>query len=166
MPNANGSSQRVVLIAGAALVIALVAFSVLRSTHTPTPAELLGTQTSSPQSGSAGETSAPQTSNETQTAAAMPPMASPRASAPLPVVTSPLLTEREPTKEEVVGVPRSKPEDVLQQFEAKSVTLIDVRAADDYKERHIPGAMHVPLAYIDGEVPYLPRDKPIVTYCT
>jgi hydroxyacylglutathione hydrolase len=93
-------------------------------------------------------------------------MASPRASAPLPALTSPVLTEREPTKEEVVGVPRTKPEDVLQQFEAKSVTLIDVRAADDYKERHIPGAMHIPLAYIDGEVPYLPRDKPIVAYCT
>jgi hypothetical protein len=166
MPNPNGSSQRVVLIAGAVLVIALVAFSVLRSTHTPTPAELMGTQTSRPQSGSAGETSATQTPAETQTAAAMPPMASPRATTPLPVATSPVLTEREPTKEEVVGVPRSKPEDVLQQYEAKSVTLIDVRAADDYKERHIPRAMHIPLAYIDGEVPYLPRDKPIVTYCT
>jgi hypothetical protein len=165
MPNGNGSSQRIVLIAGAALVIALVVFSVLRSTHTPTPAELLGTQTSSTQPGSAGETPA-QPPSQSQTAAAMPPMASPRASAPLPAVTSPVLTEREPTKEEVVGVPRTKPEDVLQQFEAKSVTLIDVRAADDYKERHIPGAMHIPLAYIDGEVPYLPRDKPIVAYCT
>ena len=161
MPNANGSSQRLVLIAGAIVVIALVAFSVLRSTHTPAPAELMGTQASSTQTGSAGEVS-----TQTQTAAAMPPMASPRTSAPLPAVTSPVLTEREPTKEEVVGVPRSKPEDVLQQFEAKSVTLIDVRAADDYKERHIPGAMHIPLAYIDGEVPYLPRDKPIVAYCT
>jgi len=166
MPNANGSSQRVVLIAGAIVVIALVAFSVLRSTHTPSPAELMGTQTSNSQSGSAAETPATQTQAGTQTAAAMPPMASPRASAPLPAITSPILTEREPAKEEVAGVPRSKPEDVLQQYEAKSVTLIDVRAADDYKERHIPGAMHIPLAYIDGEVPYLPRDKPIVAYCT
>ena len=96
----------------------------------------------------------------------MPPMASPRAAAPAPVTTPPVLTEREPTKEEVVGVPRTKAEDVLQGFEAHAVTIIDVRDADSYKERHIPGALHIPLAYIAGEIPYLPKDKPIVTYCT
>jgi len=46
------------------------------------------------------------------------------------------------------------------------VTLIDVRDADSYLQSHIPGAMHIPLARIDGEIPYLPKDKPIVTYCT
>ncbi len=94
----------------------------------------------------------------------MPPLASPRAAAP--VTAPPILTEREPTKEEVVGVPRTKPEDVLQGLEAHALTIIDVRDADSYKERHIPGALHIPLAYIAGEVPYLPKDKPIVTYCT
>lgn len=89
----------------------------------------------------------------------MPPMASPR-------TAPPALTEREPTKEEVVNVPRTKPEDVLQGFEAHAYTIIDVRDADSYKERHIPGALHIPLSYIAGEVPYLPKDKPIVTYCT
>ncbi|HEV8436049.1 MAG TPA: rhodanese-like domain-containing protein [Thermoanaerobaculia bacterium] len=95
-------------------------------------------------------------------------MASTRTSAPAapPMTTPPVLTEREPTKEEVVTVPRTKPEDVLQGFEAKSLTIIDVRDADSYKERHIPGALHIPLAYIAGEIPYLPKDKPIVTYCT
>jgi rhodanese-like protein len=152
----NGSSQRVVLIAGAIVVIALVAFSVLRSTQkTPPPAPMA---------------SLPPTQSNVQSSAtepaALPPMASPRASLPPPVTASPVLTEREPTKEEVVGVPRTKPEDVLQMLEAKNVTIIDVRDVDSYKERHIPGALHIPLAYIDGEVPYLPRDKPIVTYCT
>jgi hydroxyacylglutathione hydrolase len=46
------------------------------------------------------------------------------------------------------------------------VTIIDVRDADSYRDRHIPGAMHIPLAYIQGEIPYLPKDKPIVAYCT
>ena len=91
----------------------------------------------------------------------MPPMESPRTK-----VVPPVLTEREPTKEEVVNVPRTKPEDVLQGFEAHAYTIIDVRDVDSYKERHIPGALHIPLAYIAGEVPYLPKDKPIVTYCT
>ena len=95
-------------------------------------------------------------------------MASPRtaAPAPVPITRPPVIAEREPTKEEVAFVPRSKPEEVLQGLEAHSLTIIDVRDADSYKERHIPGALHIPLAYIAGEVPYLPKDKPIVTYCT
>ncbi len=46
------------------------------------------------------------------------------------------------------------------------VTLIDVRDADAYVEAHIPGSMHIPLARIEGEIPYLPKGKAIVTYCT
>lgn len=158
MPDRNGSSQRVVLIAGAIIVIALVAFSVLRSTHTTPPAPVQST---------VAETAPMPATQATGTEpGALPPMASPRASVPPPVTAAPVLTEREPTKEEVVGVPRTKPEEVLQQLEAKNVTIIDVRDVDSYKERHIPGALHIPLAYIDGEVPYLPRGKPIVTYCT
>ncbi|HEX3110710.1 MAG TPA: rhodanese-like domain-containing protein [Thermoanaerobaculia bacterium] len=141
-------------------MIALVLFSVLRSTKTAAPAPT-------------AESTAAQVPPITQTPAdtgaqAMPPMASPRgaAPAPAPMTTPAVLTEPEPTKEEVVGVPRTKPEDVLQGLEAHALTIIDVRDADSYKERHIPGALHIPLAYIAGEVPYLPRDKPIVTYCT
>jgi hypothetical protein len=161
MPDRNGSSQRVVVIAGAIVVIALVAFAVLRSTRTtpPAPVPQSTVAETAPIPSQTAATTEPQNS-------ALPPMASPRASAPPPITRSPVLTEREPTKEEVVDVPRSKAEVVLEQFEAKNVTIIDVRDADSYKERHIPGALHIPLAYIDGEVPYLPRDKPIVTYCT
>ena len=162
MPDRNGSSQRLVVIAGAIVVIALVAFAVLRSTRATPPAPQSTAADTAPVP---SQTAAPAATTDTQIAA-LPPMASPRASAPPPITTSPVLTEREPTKEEVVNVPRSKAEVVLEQFEAKNVTIIDVRDADSYKERHIPGALHIPLAYIDGEVPYLPRDKPIVTYCT
>ena len=153
----QSSPQRVVIIGGAVIVVALVASSVFRSTHTTPPAPV--------QTTAAAEASPSVAPTQTPTAA-LPPMASPRASAPPPVTTPPVLTEREPTKEEVAGVPRTKPEDVLQELEAHSATIIDVRDADLYKERHIPGALHIPLAYIDGEVPYLPKDKPIVTYCT
>jgi hypothetical protein len=61
-------------------------------------------------------------------------------------------------------VPRITPAD-LQQRQA-SVTLIDVRHADNYTFAHIPGALHIPLSFIEQEAPYLPKDKPIVTYCT
>jgi rhodanese-related sulfurtransferase len=46
------------------------------------------------------------------------------------------------------------------------VTIIDVRTAEQYIASHIPGALQIPVSRVDGEVPYLPRDKTIVTYCT
>lgn len=153
-------SQRIVVIAGAVIVIALVAFSVFRSTEKAAPPPV-ATLPSTPAPAVTQTQPAP-TSSPIQ----MPPLASPRTAAAPPITTPPVLAEREPTKEEVVDVPRTKPEDVLQGFEAKNLTIIDVRDADSYKERHIPGALHIPLAYIAGEVPYLPKDKPIVTYCT
>jgi 3-mercaptopyruvate sulfurtransferase SseA len=66
--------------------------------------------------------------------------------------------------------PHAAPEDRVAVKELQqrlgTVTLIDVRDADSYIAGHIPGAIHIPLSYIEGEVRYLPRDKPIVTYCT
>lgn len=47
-----------------------------------------------------------------------------------------------------------------------AVTVIDVRDLDAFGASHIAGALQIPLARIEGEIPYLPRDKPIVTYCT
>lgn len=47
-----------------------------------------------------------------------------------------------------------------------AVTVIDVRSMDQYVASHIPGALHIPVSLIEGEVPYLPKDKPIVTYCS
>lgn len=57
-------------------------------------------------------------------------------------------------------------EELKKLFEAKAVTIIDVRDLDSFGAGHIPGAMQIPLTRIEGEIPYLPRDKTIVTYCT
>ncbi|MFZ2492812.1 MAG: rhodanese-like domain-containing protein [Thermoanaerobaculia bacterium] len=46
------------------------------------------------------------------------------------------------------------------------VTVLDVREMDAYLAGHIPGALHIPLTRVEGEIPYLPKGKPIVTYCT
>jgi rhodanese-related sulfurtransferase len=48
----------------------------------------------------------------------------------------------------------------------KAVTVIDVRSMDQYVASHIPGSLHIPVSLIEGEVAYLPKDKPIVTYCS
>jgi rhodanese-related sulfurtransferase len=64
------------------------------------------------------------------------------------------------------AVPRMSVTELRDRMAKNEVTLIDVRDADAYLETHITGAMHIPLARIDGEIPYLPKGKPIVTYCT
>ena len=46
------------------------------------------------------------------------------------------------------------------------VTLIDVRSMEQFTDAHIPGSLHIPVPRIEGEVPYLPKGKLIVTYCT
>jgi len=70
----------------------------------------------------------------------------------------------EPTPAELASVPRTPTSELAQKLGA--VTVIDVRDADSYIAGHVAGAMHIPLQYLPGEVPYLPKDKPIVTYCT
>lgn len=47
-----------------------------------------------------------------------------------------------------------------------AVTVIDVRSVEQYLAGHLPGSLHIPVTRIQGEIPYLPKDKPIVTYCT
>jgi hydroxyacylglutathione hydrolase len=44
-------------------------------------------------------------------------------------------------------------------------TVIDVRTETEWNEGHIPGAVHVPLAYLEGRIAELRERQPIVTYC-
>lgn len=81
---------------------------------------------------------------------------------------APAPAQAPPTTETAAGaeasVPRISPQELQKRL--PTVVVIDVRAADNYLFAHIPGAMHIPLAYIEQEAQYLPKDKPIVTYCT
>ena len=49
---------------------------------------------------------------------------------------------------------------------AGEVVVIDVRSVEQYDAAHIPNALHIPVSRIEGEIPYLPKGKTIVTYCT
>ncbi len=72
-----------------------------------------------------------------------------------------------PTQDsELKGVPRVSIADARERIDRGAVLVIDVRDADSYIASHIPGALQIPLARIEGEVNYLPRTKPILTYCT
>jgi hydroxyacylglutathione hydrolase len=44
-------------------------------------------------------------------------------------------------------------------------TVIDVRTEMEWNEGHIPGSVHVPLAYLDGRITELRERQPIITYC-
>ena len=72
----------------------------------------------------------------------------------------------EPHDPNIDKVPRIKPQELRDLIAKNAVTVIDVRDANSYLASHIPGSLHIPMARIDGEIPYLPKDKPIVTYCT
>ena len=78
-------------------------------------------------------------------------------------VTAPAPTT---THDETASAPRIEQDELLAHLKAGDVTIIDVRDADAFLASHIPGALHIPLARVEGEVQYLPKAKPIVTYCT
>jgi rhodanese-related sulfurtransferase/DNA-binding transcriptional ArsR family regulator len=46
-----------------------------------------------------------------------------------------------------------------------SVTVLDVRPADEYASAHIPGAINTTLAELQRIVPQLDRDTEIIAYC-
>ena len=64
------------------------------------------------------------------------------------------------------SVTRINVADLRAKVDAKQVTVIDVRDKTSYMGSHIPGALHIPAAQMESQVSFLPKDKPIVTYCT
>ena len=64
------------------------------------------------------------------------------------------------------GEQRMSPGQLKQSIDRGDVLVLDVRDADAYIAAHIEGALHIPLSYIESEIPYLRRGKRIVAYCT
>jgi len=64
------------------------------------------------------------------------------------------------------SVPRISIPALREKIDRGEVVVMDVRDIDSYTAAHIPGAMHIPVSYVESELPYLPRGKPIVAYCT
>lgn len=66
----------------------------------------------------------------------------------------------------VAAVPRVSPDELAEELKAGSAVIIDVRDLESFKAAHLPGALQIPLQFVEGEIPYLPKDKKIVTYCS
>lgn len=149
----SSTAPLAVLVAGGLAVAGLVAWAVTRSMQAPT-------QTVTPP-------------------AITEPAAAPPANTPLPQSTStspfqtttgitPPQTQTQPHVQDAehAAAPRIDVGDLKAQIASGAVTVIDVRDSVSYTNAHIPGAIHIPLARIEGELNYLPKGKPIVTYCT
>ena len=64
------------------------------------------------------------------------------------------------------GFRRITVDEMKEMYDGGNLTVIDVRDPNSYLQSHIEGALQIPLARVEGETPYLPKDKMIVTYCT
>lgn len=97
------------------------------------------------------------------------PVASPSIAAPVntPVPATSSRTAAEADEEAAkAAVPRISVAELQQKLANNEVTLIDVRDKQSFEAGHIKSAIHIPLPSTEAYLSYIPRDKPIVTYCT
>jgi 3-mercaptopyruvate sulfurtransferase SseA len=57
-------------------------------------------------------------------------------------------------------------EDSKAAFDSGGATFVDVRSAGSFAAGHIPGALSIPLAELEGRIGELDPDQWIITYCT
>lgn len=50
-------------------------------------------------------------------------------------------------------------------WERGSAVILDVRSSLEYREGHIPGAIHVPAGQLLGALSRIPHDKPVLVHC-
>ncbi|GLQ56736.1 ArsR/SmtB family transcription factor [Devosia nitrariae] len=55
--------------------------------------------------------------------------------------------------------------ELLSRLESDSVTLLDVRPADEFRSGHIPQARNITLAALEGRISELPEGREIIAYC-
>lgn len=55
--------------------------------------------------------------------------------------------------------------DLRRRLREGTVTLVDVRPRDEYEAGHIPGALSIPVAELEGRLAELPGDSEIIAYC-
>lgn len=87
---------------------------------------------------------------------------------PAPAIAQPAPAAVEPsfTAAEIEAAPRIDAAEAKRLLDRGEAVAVDVRTAQDYMAGHIPGALQIPLEYVGGELPYFPRDKKLITYCT
>lgn len=65
------------------------------------------------------------------------------------------------------AVPRIMAESLKARLDAgEEVVIVDTRSLENFREKHIAGAVSMPLVEVDLRYRELPKDKTIVLYCT
>ena len=121
----------------------------------------------------------PEASNEPVATASAPvgiePTAAPNPALPVPETTAGMqqtptqtstYTPNPPSVDENASVARIAVNDLKSRIGTNEVVVVDVRDKTAYVTAHIPGALHMPMATVESQVGALPKNKPIVTYCT
>jgi ArsR family transcriptional regulator len=60
--------------------------------------------------------------------------------------------------------PVSRPE-LLDRLRSGTVTVLDVRPEDEFRQGHVPGSLNIPLAQLERRLAELPVSREIVAYC-
>ena len=149
-----------ILIGAGLLVAALVVWALTRTVE---PASVMATATTA----DATTTFTPPPAGTTAAPATMPTPAgafdpsAPTASMPTATMAPPPQPQGNRAE-----VKRIAAEDLRAQLGRNAVTVIDVRTSADYARGHIPGSINIPFASVETQFETIPKDKPIVTYCT
>ena len=63
-------------------------------------------------------------------------------------------------------MPTSVDRDTVRRLVEAGAQLAEVLPSKEYKEGHLPGALHIPLRRLSRETTaHLARDRPIIVYC-
>jgi rhodanese-related sulfurtransferase/DNA-binding transcriptional ArsR family regulator len=73
-----------------------------------------------------------------------------------------IVTDFFSSRDALEAVPR---EELLTRSRSGTVTVLDVRPAEEFRAGHIPGALSVPLDQLERALRKLPADNEIVAYC-
>ena len=67
--------------------------------------------------------------------------------------------------DQLASTPQIGIADLRAALSANTVSVIDVRSANEWAGAHIPGALHIPLGYLADRQAEIPAGKPVVVQC-
>lgn len=73
-----------------------------------------------------------------------------------------VITDSLTQRDRLEGISR---EELLERLRDASVTLLDVRPAEEFAMGHIPGAINIPVEMLEERLSLLPKDHEVVAYC-
>jgi hydroxyacylglutathione hydrolase len=69
------------------------------------------------------------------------------------------------TAEVVASAPLTLPQITVEEVYDRGMPILDVRGLDEYRDEHIPGAVHIHMGAIMGVIADLPRDRSFAVQC-